>query len=127
MAGKFTSYLLMNKNLRLGEQGEKLALQYLQSMGYLVLETNWRTGHKEIDIICQQYDVYIFVEVKSRRSVKTGMPEESISDKKIKSVTEAALVYLQNKKYIDIRFDVISIIYDANNQHKLLHIKDAFY
>lgn len=127
MAGKFTSYLLMNNNLRLGIQGEKLALQYLQSMGYIIHETNWRSGHKEIDIICQQDDVYIFVEVKTRRSINTGMPEESISDKKIKSVTEAALIYLQDKSYTDIRFDVISILYDANNKHELLHIKDAFY
>lgn len=127
MAGKFTSYLLMNKNLRLGKQGEKLALHYLQSIGYIIHETNWRTGHKEIDIICQLGDIYIFVEVKSRKNINTGMPEESISNKKIKSVTEAALIYLHDKKYIDIRFDVISIIYDANNKHELLHIKDAFY
>ncbi|MEZ5046163.1 MAG: YraN family protein [Chitinophagaceae bacterium] len=114
-------------NKKTGQEGELLAQQFLKEQGYEILNINWRTGHKEIDIICKQQDVYIFVEVKTRLHTRMGMPEESVSEKKIQAVTEAARIYLEDKVYSDIRFDVISIILQKNNQHDILHIKDAFY
>ena len=41
---------------------------YLEACGYTVLESNWRVGHKEIDIICTDGDRIIVVEVKTRRA-----------------------------------------------------------
>jgi putative endonuclease len=117
----------MDTNRKIGEKGEYLAEQFLISNGYAILDRNWRVGHKEIDIICKQEDLYIFVEVKTRTSVRQGMPEESISASKITSVTEAARIYLYEKQYKDIRFDVISIILKKNEDFEILHIKDAFY
>ncbi len=99
----------MHRNRKIGEKGEKLALAYLTELGYEVLELNWTTGHKEIDIISRYEDCYVFVEVKTRTSLHQGMPEESISRNKIRSVTEAARIYLYDKTYKDIRFDVIAI------------------
>ncbi len=116
----------MNTNRKIGEKGESLAESYLIDNGYQVIEKNWRTGHKEIDLICTYEDLYIFVEVKTRTNVKQGMPEEAISEKKIKSVTEAAQIYLYERKYKDIRFDVIAIIM-SGDKPEILHIKDAFY
>ncbi len=55
------------------------------------------------------------------------MPEESISESKIRSVTEAARVYLYDKSYKDIRFDVISILFKNELEYDMLHIQDAFY
>jgi putative endonuclease len=100
----------MNTNRKIGEKGESLAESYLIKNGYQVVERNWRSGHKEIDLICTFEDLYIFVEVKTRTNVRQGLPEESISESKIRSVTEAAQVYLREKQYKDIRFDVVSII-----------------
>ncbi len=117
----------MKSNRIIGEKGESIACQYLIEQGYTLIEKNWTAGHKEIDIICKEDELYVFVEVKTRKVLKQGLPEESISEQKIKSVTDAALVYLENKKYKDIRFDVISIILKNENQFELLHIKDAFY
>ena len=117
----------MNTNRKIGEKGELIAEQFLKESGFEIIEKNWRTGHKEIDVICKQEDYYIFVEVKTRTTVRQGMPEESISESKIRSVTEAARIYLYEKKYKDIRFDVISIILKNENEHEILHIKDAFY
>lgn len=117
----------MNTNRKTGEKGEQLAFQYLQEKGFVIEERNWRSGHKEIDIICRQGDFYIFVEVKTRTSLKQGMPEESISANKINSVTEAARIFLYDKTYKDIRFDVISVILKKEGGHEILHIQDAFY
>lgn len=117
----------MNNNRKTGEKGESRAAEYLGAKGYTIVEKNWRTGHKEIDLICFNDDVYIFVEVKTRWSIVQGMPEESVSESKIRSVTEAARIYLYDKKYRDIRFDVIAIIFDKNGSEEILHIEDAFY
>ncbi|MBK7691190.1 MAG: YraN family protein [Bacteroidetes bacterium] len=116
----------MNTNRKIGEKGESLAESFLTEKGYQVVERNWRSGHKEIDLICTYDDLYIFVEVKTRTNVRQGMPEESISERKIKSVTEAAQVYLRERQYKDIRFDVVAILL-KNGQAEILHIKDAFY
>ncbi len=117
----------MSKNRKIGDLGEDLSVQYLQVNGYQVIEKNWTTGHKEIDIIALLNDIFIFVEVKTRTSSKMGMPEESISKRKIQSVTEAARIYLYDKNYKDIRFDVISILLKKDSLPEILHIKDAFY
>jgi putative endonuclease len=117
----------MSRNRKIGDIGEKIAFDYLQQAGFDILECNWTSGHKEIDIITIQEDIYIFVEVKTRTNSKHGMPEESISERKIQSVTEAARIYLYDKKYKDIRFDVISILLKKDQEPELLHIKDAFY
>ena len=31
-----------------GTQGEDIAIQYLRTKGYDILDKNWRSGHKEI-------------------------------------------------------------------------------
>ena len=117
----------MNRNRIIGEKGEKIAVEYLIKEGYEILELNWTSGHKEIDIITKKDEIYIFIEVKTRTNTKLGMPEESISKLKIQSVTDAARVYLYDKIYKDIRFDVIAICLTPNEEMDFLHIKDAFY
>lgn len=117
----------MSKNRTLGQKGEEIALEFLQSQGIEIIAQNWTTGHKEIDIICRQQDIYIFVEVKTRKHSRMGMPEESINLKKIEAVTEAARIFLYDKNYKDIRFDVISILLSDPEKPEILHIKDAFY
>ena len=117
----------MSKNKKIGLLGEELALQHCLDNGYELIEKNWTVGHKEIDIILKKEGIYIFVEVKTRTNLKMGMPESAISYTKIKNVTEASQVFLIDKQYKDIRFDVISIILKKDTEPELLHIKDAFY
>jgi putative endonuclease len=117
----------MSRNRKLGDEGEEIASAYLQNNGYTILERNWTTGHKEIDIIAMVKECVVFVEVKTRRSTRNGMPEESVSPSKMNSVTEAARIYLQDLGVKDIRFDVIAILMPHGGEIDLLHIQDAFY
>lgn len=117
----------MSNNQTIGRKGEEIATHFLLTQDYEILEKNWTTGHKEIDIICRKENIFIFVEVKTRKNSKMGMPEESINHKKIEAVTEAARIYLYDKSYKDIRFDVISILLTNPEKPEILHIKDAFY
>ena len=51
---------------QLGKAGEYVACGFLRSMGHIILERNWRSGHLEIDIISLDRDGIHFVEVKTR-------------------------------------------------------------
>ncbi|HAD34778.1 MAG TPA: YraN family protein [Chitinophagaceae bacterium] len=117
----------MSRNKNLGKKGEDMAADFLIKNGYHILERNWRSGHLEIDIIASHEQTLIFIEVKTRNTNKNGMPEESISESKIQSVTSAALKYLEGKKILRIRFDVISIRLHTQPEPEIFHIRDAFH
>ena len=110
----------------LGNKGEMLASRFLLDKGYAVHHHNWRSGHKEIDIIAQQRDVLVFVEVKSRASEEYGNAYDAVDDKKIRLLISAAQAYIR-KFSIDLkfRFDIISVIGNCE-PYKIEHIEDAF-
>ena len=58
---------IMARHNLLGNKGEMLAARYLAGEGLAVLEYNWRSGHKEIDIIAKERDVLVFVESLDRK------------------------------------------------------------
>lgn len=110
-----------------GNKGEKLALQYLQKMGYKILDTNWHTRHYELDIVARDGNELVIVEVKTRTSEHYGHPSEAVNNKKIRRLINAAERYIHlHNINLDTRFDVISIIF-FDRKYRLEHIKDAFY
>ena len=42
------------EHLQTGSWGEELAADYLRSKDYVILERDWHSGHRDIDIIAQQ-------------------------------------------------------------------------
>ncbi|MDD5595018.1 MAG: YraN family protein [Candidatus Omnitrophica bacterium] len=114
-------------NLELGVQGEEIAVDLLKKNGYKIIARNYRTKLGEIDIIATQADTICFVEVKARRNIKFGLPEESVITTKQKHTARAALFYLKQNKLFDkkARFDVVSILFAAENVESKL-IKNAF-
>ena len=110
----------------LGEEGEKIAVRYLQSKGYVIYEMNWRFGKLEVDIIAEDGRELIFIEVKSRSSEIYGRPEEAIDGVKELAILNAAEIYVRDFNLeIEVRFDVISVIINKNKS-KIRHIIDAF-
>jgi len=63
----------------LGDRGEDIAAKYLQQQGYRIVQRNYRSRYGEVDIICAQQGILVFVEVKTRTSNAFGFPEESIT------------------------------------------------
>lgn len=110
----------------LGRKGEMLAEDYLRKKGFEIVDRNWTHKRIEIDIIATNQEFIVFIEVKTRSTQGWGMPEEAVSDKKIRRIVEAADFYL-NEKNINkpARFDIISIILN-DNKTDILHIEDAF-
>lgn len=110
----------------LGEKGEEMALQHLEKNGFEILDTNWRFGKDEIDIIARKSDELIIVEVKTRINEYFGDPEEFVSTGKQKRLIKAANAYIEEKDLdLETRFDVIGIILNSKYQ-KINHIEEAF-
>lgn len=111
----------------IGKIGEEIALKFLKNLGYEVLELNWRFKKLEIDIIAKDGDTLVVVEVKTRKSDVFGTPDVFVDRKKQRFLIRAINEYV-NQKQVDneIRFDIISILYD-NNQEIVEHSKEAFY
>ena len=111
----------------LGNAGENFAASYLESRGYKIITKNFRVRSAEIDIVAEKDSVIIFVEVKTRSSIKHGLPIEAVNFRKQQKIIEAASVFLQDEKYCDsaCRFDVIEI-YSDGVKFSARHIENAF-
>jgi len=58
------------ERLALGRLGEELASRRLRSLGYEILERNYRCPLGEIDLVARDGDVLVFVEIKTRKNRK---------------------------------------------------------
>ena len=108
----------------LGESGEDIACEYLQSKGFEILERNFRCKLGEIDIIAKlkiknqkskiknlkskilskfknPKEVVIFVEVKAKTGTGWGSPEEMVNKKKQDKIIKCAQYYLKTRNYVD--------------------------
>ncbi|MBX2923704.1 MAG: YraN family protein [Chitinophagaceae bacterium] len=94
-----------------GEKGEALAVAYLQQHSFTILHTNWRHSYYEIDIIAEKENMLHFIEVKTRRSLQFGYPEESVTDAKIEKLMKAGEAFLyQYPEWKRIQYDILSIM-----------------
>lgn len=98
---------------KIGEVGEQMACEFLQSRGHQILDRNWRSGHLELDIVSEGPDGLHFVEVKARTLPVTTSVQDQVNTVKQKRISAAALQYL-NKKNMDgkeVYFDVVSVMF----------------
>lgn len=121
----------MNKKTsrQIGDEGEELAVAYLESKGYTILERNYHFEHAEVDIVAYNNESHIvFVEVKKRSTNRYGEPEEYIDDEKISNIYKAAEAWLYERKMdgAPVRFDVISILQKNNEAPNIKHFENAF-
>jgi putative endonuclease len=116
-----------NKQQNFGEQGESLAVWYLKQNGYKIIEQNYRNRMGEIDIIAQDKKTIVFVEVKSRRSIRYGSPKWAVTPKKQRKISMVALYYLKTTKQSDAkaRFDVVAIT-SNRDEPQIEIVKNAF-
>ena len=111
----------------LGVKGEAIAKDYLVNLGYQILDTNWRWGHKEVDIVARSGDEIVVVEVKTRDENYAVEPWESVTLNKIRNIVEVADHWLRYHKIdLETRFDVISIVVNRDGSHLLEHFDGAF-
>lgn len=126
----------MLKKTTLGAEGELFAKKYLISLGYRILETNFRNtkGKQlgEIDIIAEENNELVFVEVKTRIGEfgKSILPESNITPRKLAKINKISLIYINIKNFWDkkYRFDAISIyIHPQTKNPSINHIKNIYF
>jgi Holliday junction resolvase-like predicted endonuclease len=82
-----------------GKEAEVSATEYLKALGYKITEMNWRTRYCEIDIIAEKSKTVFFVEVKYRQTSRQGAGLEYITSKKLKQMSFAAEMWVQNNDW----------------------------
>ncbi|MBS1791351.1 MAG: YraN family protein [Acidobacteria bacterium] len=128
--------------LALGEQGERLAVEYLVKHGYRIVATNFvlpigysRQGRPitgEIDIVA--YDetaipfTLAFVEVKTRTRIDIATPEAAVDRRKRRQIIRAARLYRRLMAVQDeaFRYDVISIVAAPEEAIKISLLRGYF-
>jgi putative endonuclease len=109
-----------------GETGEKIAVEYLEKLGYRILERNWRYRRSEVDIIAMLDDVLVFVEVKTRSTDLFGAPELSFSERKEQLLISALGAYMRKIGHDwAYRIDLISIVLHGEAIQSLQHFENA--
>jgi len=96
----------------IGAYGERVAAAFLRRRGYRVLYRNYRTAKGEIDLICRNRELLVFVEVRTRASDEFGRPAETIDAAKQEALRFAASRYLEllGRENIHYRFDAVEVM-----------------
>lgn len=112
----------INKN---GKTGEDLAVRYLETHGYRVLDRNYTTDVGEVDIFVTDEKTLVAVEVKSRLSLEYGTPAEAVGHEKIKKISQVTAQYIKQYRLFDVpvRFDVVEVYLGDKTVN---HIVNAF-
>ena len=124
---------------RVGLLGENAACEYLKSIGYNIVERNFRACDEhgvctgEIDIVARDRAYTVFTEVKSRSSVPTsrfGRAADAVNYSKRLRFVNAVKAYQKiHPESLKCRIDVIEVYfpYKADSAHaEIKHIKSAF-
>jgi len=106
-------------NRETGIIGEEFAYQYLVKLGFESITRNFSTRFGEIDLIMKDKGIVVFVEVKTKKSLDYGTPEEMFTQSKLRRVRNMATVYLHGKD-IPCRIDMVAVLLNPDNSFQSL-------
>lgn len=114
----------------LGSLGEDYAAAWLASRGWRVLDRNWRSRYGELDIVAVSPERrLVFVEVKTRRTVSQGTPQEAVTHAKQTNLRRAGVQWLIEPEHriahTGVRFDVVAVLVRGGGP-TVRHIEGAF-
>ncbi len=137
---------MKSDNKKTGKLGEDLASSFLEKKGYRIVERNFSTRFGEIDIICYDGKILVFVEVKTKIGHDFGEPEEMVNKGKLSQIKRMGEVYIEmktaSKELICIdsgsgpgmtrwsgicRVDVVGIVLTQDGAVERLHHFEAVY
>ena len=111
----------------LGRRGEELAAEYLESLGMLIVERNWRCPDGEIDIVALAGDSLVIAEVKTRRSLAYGHPFEAVGADKLARLHRLGSAWCRDHGlHLPLRrVDVIAVLDDGVRKPTVEHLKEV--
>lgn len=115
-------------NITVGKRGEEIAVAYLKGRKFTIIARNFRCKGGELDIVARDGKTFVFVEVKTRRSLSCGPPQASVTPFKQRQNSKAALTWLAKNRLYDAsaRFDVIAILLREHQVPEIEHFRNAF-
>lgn len=115
----------------LGDVGEDLAAEYLESIGMSVVERKWRCGLGEVDIVAEDGGALVFVEVKTRREGSVQVtPELAVTVTRQKRYLRLAELYISRMRpKPTVRCDVVAVTFPVASGDEVLlrHVTCAFF
>jgi len=116
----------MQEHHHIGFEGEATAINWLSSKGFYIIKINWRYSHYELDIIAEKGEMLYFIEVKTRKSLGFGYPEEAVSGEKLRRMKMAGAGYLLRHApdQIRVQYAIVSIIAIKDNEPEISFIED---
>jgi putative endonuclease len=101
----------MNKtqNKNTGDEGEQIATDFIEKLGYKVLERNLRLFCGEIDILAEDKGTIVIIEVKTVKGSGFGSAQELVRYKKQKKLKLLGCAIEQQYPNHSIRIDVIGV------------------
>ncbi len=113
----------------LGDQGEQVAVDYLHSLGWRVLDRNWRCPAGELDVV--GYDPgaeqVVFVEVKTRATSYFGRPVEAVTPAKLRRMHRLGLAWASehHTRLESIRVDLVGVVIAEGHVVDLEHLQEV--
>ena len=107
---------------KLGQEGEDRAAEFLQSIGYQILERNLHYKIGEIDILAKDKKAYVIVEVKTGRTGKFGVAIERVGNQKKRKLRQLAARFSQDHPKEILRIDLVNVDPDTN---EVIHLINA--
>ena len=119
---------MSNPRQALGRAAEEAAARFLARGGLAIAERNVRFAEGEIDLVCRDEGVLVFVEVKCRRVGWDEAPAAAVSWHKQRRLTRLAQYYLKRHRLdgVRCRFDVVSVTIDERGTLDVRHVRSAF-
>ena len=101
------------RSRQIGELGEQYAAAWLESQGWRTLDRNWHCRYGELDVVSRNpMGQIVFVEVKTRRTMRYGTPQEAVTASKQINLRHAAVQWLTAPEHrmpnSGVRFDVVT-------------------
>ncbi|WP_028131223.1 MULTISPECIES: YraN family protein [Serinicoccus] len=108
-----------------GDRGEDLACAHLESLGWQVVDRNWRCPEGELDVVAEDGRTLVFCEVKTRRSVRFGEPVEAVGADKARRLRTLAWAWLEahDRRGAAFRIDVVGVLRPHDDEPVLTHLR----
>lgn len=129
-----------------GDRGEARAAEYLEQLGYSMIERNWRCRAGELDIVCidptaaDGSKTLVVVEVKARRGDSEAARRhlfDTVTERKRRKLRLLTELYLRSRHRLQpgrynpygiawVRIDVIGVIFSAEGEDAYFqHLRGA--
>ncbi len=114
-----------------GARGEQAAADFLRGrQGFTIVTRNWRSPRDqrdEIDLVCRDGDVLVFVEVKARAAGALVSGYHAVDERKKRALRRAVQAYLGQLVPAPrtFRFDVVEVTLSGHLPPQVMHYANA--